>query len=57
MLKASKLDFTLMSYLRAHLLLTYDKPVTKVTEPTDLTFELLVLQAYKSVLTLVSHYK
>jgi hypothetical protein len=53
LLKASKLDFTLMSYLRAHLLLTYDKQVSKVTEPTDRDFERIVLKTYKQVLDYV----
>jgi hypothetical protein len=53
LLKASKLDFTLMSYLRAHLLLTYDNPVSKVTEPTDRDFERIVLKTYKQVLDYV----
>lgn len=52
-LKASKLDSDLLSYLRAHLLVSYEgENVTKikVTEPSDITYELLVLQAYQSLL-------
>ena len=42
-LKASKLDSDLLSYLRAHLLLSYEgEDVTKikVTEPSDVCYEL-----------------
>lgn len=52
MLKRTKLDFILMSYLRAHLLLSYpnDPLHLKVTEPCDIDYELYVLQYYSRFL-------
>jgi len=44
-LKATKLNPDLLAYLRAHLLLKYDGDLSiiKVTEPTVIEYELLVL--------------
>jgi len=52
-LKASKLDSDLLCYLRAHLLVTYEgEDVTKikVTEPSHVSYELLVLKTYQNLL-------
>jgi len=48
-LKTTKLDFVLMSYLRAHLLISYPDTLLslKVTEPTDVDYELYMLSAYR----------
>lgn len=51
-LKATKLDPDLLAYLRAHLLLRYQSDLTKlkVSEPCDVEYELLVLEAYHAFL-------
>ena len=54
-LKAKTLNKNLLSYLRAHCLLFYngkDIANLRVTEPTDLEYELMILDAYQKVLTL-----
>ena len=55
-LKASKLNADLLAYLRAHLLLKYDGDLSsiKVTEPTAIDYELLVLQTYRSFIEQVA---
>ena len=45
----------LLSYLRAHCLLFYngkDISSIRVTEPTDVEYELMILDAYQKVLTI-----
>ena len=45
----------LLSYLRAHCLLFYngkDIASLRVTEPTDIEYELMILDAYQKVLTI-----
>lgn len=52
-LKASKLDADLLCYLRAHLLVHYegeDISKIKVIEPSDVSYELLVLKTYEKLL-------
>jgi hypothetical protein len=51
-LKATKLNPDLLAYLRAHLLLRYESDLTKlkVSEPTDVEYELLILEAYQEFL-------
>jgi len=52
-LKATKLNMELLSYLRAHCLLMYKgDSITsiKLFEPSDLPFEITVLETYQEVL-------
>lgn len=52
-LKHNKLNLDLMAYLRAHLLLFYegeDICNVRVTVPTEIDYEILVLKTYRSVL-------
>lgn len=52
-LKYNKLNGDLMAYLRAHCLLFYpgeDICSVRVTVPTDLDYEILILKAYKGLL-------
>jgi hypothetical protein len=51
-LKSNRLHTTLMSYLRAHLMLTYPKTIKSgdVQTPSDLAFELYVIDAYSKFL-------
>jgi len=52
-LKRNKLHFLLMSYLRAHLLVSYQKDLKNykvMTEPSDIEYEIYVLDAYKCFL-------
>ena len=54
-LKAKTLNKNLLSYLRAHCLLFYngkDIANLRVTEPTDIEYELMILDAYQKVLKL-----
>lgn len=54
-LKRNKLNPDILSYLRAHLLVRYEGDIVplKMTEPVSIDFELLVLEAYRSVLDVV----
>lgn len=59
-LKHTKLDFTLLAYLRAHLLISYDQELqanSKVTEPSDIDYELYVLEHYRMCLEKVRSHK
>jgi len=52
-LKPNKLEPNLIAYIRAQSLLMYKgEKITdiKMTEPVDLSFELIVLQVYKTIL-------
>ena len=52
-LKYNKLNLDLLAYLRAHLLLFYqgdDICNVRVTVPTDIDYEILVLKTYRSLL-------
>ena len=52
-LKATRLDNTMLGYLRAHCLIMYQGPnleQLKVTQPCDLDYELMVLDVYSRIL-------
>ena len=52
-LKAKALNKNLLSYLRAHCLMFYngkDIASLRVTEPTDINYELMILNTYEKVL-------
>ena len=58
-LKPSKLDFITLAYLRAHLYATYSETIDsfRVTEPTNVEFELCVLDGYSMLLDRVTECK
>ena len=52
-LKAKSLNKSLLSYLRAHCLMFYngkDISSLRVTEPTDIDYELMILNTYEKIL-------
>ena len=54
-LKSNKLHTTLLSYLRAHLMLTYPSTIksSNVQIPNDIPFEMYVIEAYGKFLSRV----